>query len=408
MPTFTVRYATPDGRQAVRQVNAADARGAAAVVETAGHIPIDVDVRGSGGGRSVSRRTTASPGKRGRKAVVAFAQQLTSVIESGIPLLTGLRVIASQTGHKGLRESIERVADRVEGGSALAEALEPESHFFSEVFVKSVAAGEASGHLAEILDALASYEETDLDNRGRIKSALLYPFLVVGALVLATVIMLWSVIPRFAAMFDRMDAELPLITRALVALSTYTRDYALFIFAGLVLFVFAWRRVFALNGPRRWIDGHKLRIPIFGPLLLSGYMHRLVEMLNLMNRSSLPIIQSLHVTADSMSNRVIRDDVRGLVRSIEGGETLGEAFARSRWITPLIRRMLAVAEHSGRTDRVLEYLGRYYASQTQRTIKTLSTLIEPFLIGGLALIVLLFSFAIFMPMWQMLQLIGST
>lgn len=418
MPMFNVEFATSDGRTGVETIDAPNERGAVALIETSGRTPIEI-VPATGkmpsrametSGKGTAARPRAGRLKRGksaRRAVVAVTQQLTSVVESGIPVLSGLRVIADQTEDGKLKSALSRIAARIEGGDSLTEALEQEPEYFSPVYVKTVAAGEASGHLAEVLDTLGRFEEQDLENRGNVRSALLYPALVVGALVVATIVMLWFVIPQFASMFAKFGADLPPVTKLLLGTSTFLKNYALWLLAAAVATPFAWRRIFAFETPRRHLDRLKLHLPVFGPLLRSSYMDRMVELLNLMNRSSLPIIQSLHLTADAMTNVEIRDDVRRLARDVEGGESLGEAFSHARWITPLVKRMLTVGEQSGRTDRIFEYLGRYYRVQTQRSIKTLSTLIEPVLISGLAAIVLTFSLAIFMPMWRMLKLVGT-
>ncbi len=409
MPTYTVEFVNVDGRTGTEQITAPDEGGAAAMIESSGRTPIDVHAAkpAAASHHAETIRKSGRRSKRVRRAVVAMVQQLTSVVESGLPVLTGLRVIAEQTEDTALAGALTRVASRIEGGEALAEALDKEPRYFAPVFVKTVATGEASGHLAEVLDSLGRFEEQELENAGNVKSALIYPGLVVSALVIATILMLWFVIPQFATMFAKFGANLPLLTRVLLKTSTFVRDWALLLVAATFAVPFVWRKLFSLKAPRKQLDQLKFRVPVFGPLLLNSSMERLIELLNLMNRSSLPIVQALRLTADAMENVVLREDVQRLAHEVEGGQTLAEAFSKTKWISPLVKRMLTVGEESGRTDRIFEYLGRYYRVQTQRAIKNLSTLIEPILIAGLAGIVLLFSLAIFQPMWQMLKLVGA-
>jgi len=123
--------------------------------------------------------------------------------------------------------------------------------------------------------------------------------------------------------------------------------------------------------------------------------------------AALPITQSLRVTADSMTNEAVKKDIRGMVRSVEGGRSLTEAFLETRWLTPLVKRMLAIGEQAGRTDEIFAYLKKYYVMQTQRSVKLLSTLIEPVLVTGLAAVVLFFALSIFLPMWKLLKLVGA-
>src|SRR5262249_43141634 len=163
-----------------------------------------------------------------------------------------LRAIGDQTSHVGLKNALQHIAARIEDGAPLAEALETAPEYFSPVFVRSVAAGEASGHLAEVLETLGRYEEQDLENRSQVRAALLYSALVVGALVVATIIMLWFVIPQFASMFAKFGAELPWLTRVLLAISEFVRYRWWLALLGGAALTYACRRIFALEGPRAW------------------------------------------------------------------------------------------------------------------------------------------------------------
>ena len=225
--------------------------------------------------------------------------------------------------------------------------------------------------------------------------------------MLATVFMLTFVVPQFAAMFDKFNGQLPLPTRILLAVSRAMTDHYILLTLGLGGAGYLVRTAFRYKGPRAWLDTQLLKLPVFGNLLIGVYMMRFIDLLALLTRSALPITQSLRVTAESMTNNAIRSDIRGMVHSIEGGRTLAEAFGETRTLTPLVKRMLAIGETAGRTDQILAYVADYYSTQTKRSIKLLSTLIEPVLVTGLAAVVLFFALAIFLPMWKILKLVGS-
>jgi len=408
MPTYTVEFAASDGRISTLQVEAPNERGAIAVVETSGGTPIEVRAAAVKSPPAKARFAWRGRRMRGaRRAVVSFTHELTAIVESGIPVVAGLRAIAEQTHHRGLQRSLQDVAARIEDGAALAEALQPETGYFNPVYIRTVAAGEAAGQLAEALGTLGRYEEQELENITQVRHALIYPAMVVFALVAAVTFMLLFVVPQFADMFAKFDAELPLATQLLVGGSVLLRDHIWIPIAAIVAGVLVWRRLFACKGPRQWLDRWKLRVPIFGPLMLSAHMRRLADLLYLMTRSSLPIVQGLRLTADSMANAELSTDIHRMAGDVEGGCTLGEAFSRSKWAPPLVKRMLSIGEQAGNTDHILEYLSRYYTSRTQRNIKAMATAVEPLLVTGLAGVVLLFSLAIFSPMWKMLKLIGS-
>ncbi len=408
MPRYTVQFALPSGRTGVELIDAANERAAASRIEADGRTPITIH---SADGHEAAKSTKLVPRQRGgkkmRRAVLDFTHQLAAVTESGIPVIAGLKAVGEQTDNARLRAAISRIAGRIEGGRAMAEAMEPESDIFPALFIKTLAAGEAAGNIPEVLNSLARYQEQEQETRAQTRSALTYPALVVGALVLATIFMLTFVVPQFAAMFDKFNGQLPLPTRILLAVSHALTDHYILVALSLGCLVYGLRTLFRYKGARAWLDRQLLKVPVFGPLLVGVYMMRFIDLLALLTKSALPITQSLRVTAESMTNDAIRSDIRGMVHSIEGGRTLAEAFGETKTLTPLVKRMLAIGETAGRTDQILAYVADYYATQTKRMIKLLSTLIEPVLVTGLAAVVLFFALAIFLPMWKILKLVGS-
>lgn len=407
MAKFAIQYATADGKIGNEIIEASSERVAAAQLESEGHTPITLRSLSPSGRSGAKALRSNRGGKRMRRALIDFTHQLASITESGIPMVAGLKAVRDQTDHAQLRGAIGRIVNRVEGGRGLAESLDAEPNTFPEIYVKTVAAGEAAAKIPEVLEAIARYMEQEAETRSQVRSAMLYPMLVVIALVLASAFMLVFVVPQFASMFDKFGGALPLPTRILMAASNAIMNHFIWVVASIAAVTYATRRAFRLPGPRGWLDTQFLRMPVFGKLLIGVYMTRFIELLSLLTRSALPITQALRITADSMSVAPLKRDVRGMVRSIEGGRTLGEAFAETKWLTPLVKRMLAIGEQAGRSEQVLSYVGKYYAKQTRQSIKLLSTLIEPVMVTGLAGLVLFFALAIFLPMWKILKLVGS-
>jgi MSHA biogenesis protein MshG len=411
MPNFLVKYASPDGKMRSEVVEATNERGALSEIEGRGWTP--VSVAAAAAGKQAKKRSSGSSarGFGGRKALrrsmLDFTHQLAAVAESGIPIIAGLRAVCEQTNHAELRAAIGRIIGRIEGGRTLADALDGEPGIFPSIYVKTIAAGEAAGKVPETLLALARYQEQEAETRGQIKSALMYPMLVVGSLVIATSFMLVFVVPQFAVMFEKFNGELPLPTRILLAMSGAITKHYLLVGLGLTGVFMGLRVLLRYELVRGWLDEQYLKLPVFGNLLLGVYMVRFIELLDLLMQAALPITQSLRVTADAMTNQLIKRDVRGMLRSVEGGRSMTEAFSQAQSLTPLVKRMLAIGEQAGRTDQIFAYLRKYYATQTQRSIKLLSTLIEPVMVGCLAAVVLFFALAIFLPMWKLLKLVGT-
>ncbi|RIK68835.1 MAG: hypothetical protein DCC65_01495 [Planctomycetota bacterium] len=417
MPRFIVQFADATGKLGSQVLEAPSERAAIARLESGGKTPVSVKVESAGrkGGAARVPGAPAAKGDRGRKrgggarrrAILDFTHQLVAIAESGIPIISGLKAVAEQTRMPELRSAILRIAGRVEGGRSLADALDAEPEFFSPLYTRTVAAGEAAGKVPEVLLALARYQEEEAETRGQIRSALLYPAMVVGALIVATVFMLVFVVPQFAALFEKFSGQLPLPTRVLLAVSGAVTHHYWIVLSALVALVLSMRRILALPRARAWLDHRLLRLPVFGNLLLGVYMVRFIELLDLLMQAALPITQSLRVAADSMTNSAVQKDIRGMLHAVEGGRSLTEAFAEAQWFTPLVKRMLAIGEYAGRTDQIFAYLRKYYATQTTRSVKLLSTLVEPVLVTGLAAVVLFFALAIFLPMWKLLKLVGT-
>lgn len=410
MPKFSVQYAGADGRINSEEMDAASERAVLARLEAGGFTPISV----KSGSAGVKSRSATSANQRSarrvrgtRRAILDFTYQLSAIAESGIPLVAGLKAVAEQTNHPELRAAIARIAGRIEGGRTLADAMDAEPGFFPPIYVKTIAAGETAGKIPEVLNSLANYQEQEAETRAQIRSAMTYPLLVVIALVLAISFMLVFVVPQFAVMFEKFQGQLPLPTRLLMATSKTITQHYFVVLVGLIGIGYSLRTLFTYSFARNWLDHQVLKLPVFGNLFLGVYMVRLIELLDLLTQAALPIVQSLRVTADSMTNAAIEADVRKMGRAVEGGRSLTEAFSEARWLTPLVKRMLAIGEHAGRTDQIFAYLKQYYAKQTQRSVKLLSTLIEPVMVTCLAAVVLFFALAIFLPMWKLLKVIGS-
>lgn len=410
MPKFSVQYAGADGRIHSEEMDAATERAVLARLEAGGFTPIQVAAGGAAGkvkSASGSTPRTTRRARGSRRAVLDFTHQLAAIAESGIPLIAGLKAVAEQTSHLELRAAIARIAGRIEGGRTLADSMDAEPAFFPPIFIKTIAAGETAGKIPEVLNSLAHYQEQEAETRAQIRSAMTYPALVVIALVFAIAFMLVFVVPQFAVMFEKFQGQLPLPTRLLMATSKAITQHYFVVIAGLVAAGYTMRRLFAYPFARNWLDHTVLKLPVFGNLFLGVHMVRLIELLDLLTQAALPIVQSLRVTADSMTNVAIESDVRKMGRAVEGGRSLTEAFGEARWLTPLVKRMLAIGEHAGRTDQIFAYLKQYYAKQTQRSVRLLSTLIEPVMVTCLAAVVLFFALAIFLPMWKLLKVIGS-
>ena len=413
MPKYVVQFATSGGKIGRETIEADSQRAAVARIEGNGHTPIQVQSADPAAGKKKASRgggrvRRIKGGKRTRRALLDFTHQMTAVAESCIPIIAGLKAVRDQTEHKPLRQAVSRIVSRIEGGRTLAEAIDGEPDTFPDLYAKTLAAGEVAGKVPDVLASLAHYQEQESETRSQIKAAMTYPAIVVLSLIMASAVMLVFVVPQFAELFEKFGGQLPLPTRILMAISKALTGHYLLVSLGLVGSYLGLRSILRYRVVREWIDERILKLPVFGNLLIGIYMVRFIELLSLLMDAALPITQSLRITADSMTNESLRKDIRRITRSVEGGRSLAASFAETQWLTPLVKRMLAIGEQAGRTDQIFDYLKKYYAAQTQRSIKLLSTLIEPAMVTGLAAIVLFFALAIFLPMWKLLKLVGAS
>jgi len=278
------------------------------------------------------------------------------------------------------------------------------SDVFTQLQVNMVLVAEEGGVLAEILDRIALILENEKDTKEKIKTATRYPKLVVGALSIAFLILMWFVVPQFRKIYSKFGKELPLPTKMLFGLYTFLTDYwwllLLILLLGYLLF-----RKWVNSEKGRWrFDKLKLKVYIFGPLFLKISLERFTRVLSLMISSGIPIVKALEIVAGVTDNVVIENAVIQVKNAILEGKTLAEPMSGNKYFTDMVVQMVAIGENTGKLDSMLMKVADYYEKEVDYTIKNLSTLIEPILIAGLAVIVLFFALAIYLPMWNMMSL----
>lgn len=338
--------------------------------------------------------------------LILFSRQLSTLFNAGIPLLAALDVLAEQIENKRMKEDINAIRNDIERGSSLSDALARHPRVFPSLYVSMVKVAETAGTLDKILDHLASMAEYEKDTRARIKAATRYPKIVVTTISLAFIILVTLVVPRFAAMFSRFGATLPLPTRIMIGTSDVFRDYwfVMLMMASLTIVGFRWYTNTERGRLRR--DGLKLRIPVFGPLFLKIAMSRFTYIFGMLMRSGVSILDTLEITSATVGNAVISREVDKLRGSVKEGSGLSRPLKQSGVFTPLVVQMISVGEESGKLDEMMAKVSQYYDREVEYTIKNLSTLIEPALIITMGGMVLFLALGIFLPMWDMARVIS--
>ena len=276
---------------------------------------------------------------------------------------------------------------------------------FSSVYVHMIRAGEASGQLEPTLNRIAAVQEYELETKQRMKAATRYPKLVLIVLVVAFFVMVSFVIPTFAKIFKDFGSQLPLPTRMMIALDDFLTHYWAVCIAAIVVIVVAvgwWLRT---KPGRYWYDWLKVHVPIFGSLISKFLLSRFSRIFATLNASGLPIMQTLEISTETIGNVYYAGALRKVAQEVKRGENLSDALSRFGIFPPLLHQMVTVGENTGKLDEVLGKVSDYYDQEVDYAIKQFSTLIEPMLIMFLAGVVLFFALSIFLPMWDLLDVV---
>jgi len=335
--------------------------------------------------------------------LVVFARQLASTLDAGVPLINSLDAVAEQIGNRKFRDIILQVKRGIEGGDTFSDALAKNDKYFSAIIINMVRGGEKAGILPQVLDRVATIMEKDLDTAGKIKSATRYPVIVVFTLVIAFVVLTMFVIPRFVSFFASFKAELPLPTRILIGANYYMSHYWYFMLAGIVSFIYVFRRVLATESGRYNWDKLMLSAPVFGILFTKIYLSRFGRMLSAMLGSGIPILEALVVTAATIENKVLSGLILNLRDGVSQGRGLAELMKEHKAFPPIAVSMVSIGEKAGTLENMLNKMADYFDREIDYTIDNLTPLIEPMLLFGLAGVMMVFALGIFLPMWDLIK-----
>lgn len=333
-----------------------------------------------------------------------FTRQLATLQKAGLPILLSLGALRQQTQNKILKEVIAQVIRDIESGTNLSGALGKYPLIFNSLYVNMVASGEASGRLDSVLERLATLSEHDEAIRLRIKSATRYPMIVVAAMVIGFIILTTLVVPRYAKIYEQYTTALPLPTQILLGINyAVTKLWWLLIITGAAIY-FLFKRYINTKSGRIFWDGFKLKVPIFGPLLLKLSISRFTRITGTLMRSGIPVLKILDISSGSTGNEVISQAIINIKNNVAEGKGMSEPMKVSGFFPPIVTQMVAVGEETGKLDDLLIHVSDYYDEQVDYTVNNLTSLIEPILIFVLGLGVLFMALGIFLPMWNLMSI----
>ncbi|GAA5514655.1 type II secretion system protein F [Deinococcus carri] len=338
----------------------------------------------------------------GLKQVAVFSKQLATLINAGVPLVQSLAILQRQIENKTFQAIIKSIRGDVESGTPLSEALVKHPKVFNRLYINLVRAGETSGTLDSILDRIAAFQEKELALRGKLKSALTYPVMVLVFAIGITYFLLTTIVPQFAGILAQLDAPLPLITKMLMAVSDFLRHAGLLIFVFIAALVFAYRWAYKTPKGRHVIDDLKLRLPVFGNLLQKSAISSFARTFGLLISSGVNIIESLEITKGTANNAIVEDTIENAKNVVMVGDPMSASLATSKVFPPMVVSMVAIGEETGALDSMLGKVGDFYDREVDEAVESLTAAIEPLMIVFLGAIVGTIVAGMFLPMFSII------
>ena len=335
------------------------------------------------------------------KEKVIFARQLSTMINSGLPIVQALNILAEQTPNKNFKTIIGNVAGDVEGGLSFSESIAKYQRVFSQIFVNLVKSGEASGKLDEVLDRLATQMEKDYAVVREIKGAMYYPAFILVAIFVVAAVMMVFVIPQLKSLFDESNVKLPFVTQMLIAISGIVQSFWWLI---LILMVGGiWSFFYFIRTPtgRPLWDQTKLKIPVLGNLSRKIYVARFARTLGTLIAGGLPILDALRIVSGAVGNTIYKDAILEAAKEVESGVSLTVPLKKSGVFPAMVPQMVQVGEQTGKVDEILFKLADFFDREVDTMVKSLSTLLEPILMVVMGIGVGLLVAAIILPIYNL-------
>jgi type IV pilus assembly protein PilC len=337
------------------------------------------------------------------KDLAVFTRQFSVMIDAGLPLVQCLEILATQQENKTFAKILQQTRMDVEGGASLADAMRKHPKAFDELFVNMIAAGEAGGILDTILKRLATYIEKAVKLKSQVKGAMIYPIAVISIAGIVVAVILWKVIPTFAAMFEGLGAQLPLPTRIVITASNWFVRLLPFLVLIAVGGGFMLRRYYATYGGRRTIDRMVLKLPILGLIMQKIAVARFCRTLATLISSGVPILDGLEITARTAGNAIVEDAIMAVRKAVESGMTLAQPLKESGVFPPMVVQMIGVGEQTGALDAMLSKIADFYEEEVDQAVANLLTLLEPVMIMFLGVTVGGIVISMYLPLFDLIS-----
>jgi len=419
MPVFSFEAMDQQGKMMRHEVEASTREEAIAKIRSMGYIPTRVSQKeetptgSSAAGyvfEEVAEEAKPSLFRRGRVSMsqlANFTVQFATLLEAGLPMVRSLRILQQQLPSGLLRDQIRIVADDVEGGASLSEALARHPKTFDRLFVAMVRAGEAGGVLDVIMRRLGDFLEKSVRLRRRIIGALIYPAIVISVAVLVVAVVMGVIIPKFKVLFEQWNVKLPYITHLLISISSFFVQFWYVPVGIIVALVALWKLAGLTSGGSALFDAMKMRLPLVGDIYKKAVLARFARTLGTLIASGVPILQALSIVKEACGNVVLENAVEDITGSIKEGESIAGPLRASGVFDEVFVNMVAVGEETGELDKMLNRIADNYEEEVDVKVESLMSILEPVMIVLIGGIVAFIVISIFMPLMSIIESISQ-
>ena len=333
--------------------------------------------------------------------LVHLTRQMSTMITAGLNLDEALLILISQVKQTKLISLLKKIEEDVRSGKSFTSILEKFPKIFSPVFISMVKAGEASGKLDIVLERLADNLEKGQEFRSKVRGALIYPTLVISGMVVVTFIVMTVVVPRLTSLYKEFEIDLPLPTRFLISVSNFFVSYWYLIIIFIVVLFFSYLKVKQSKYGQFVITSVMMNIPIFGPIFKQSTLVEVTKTMSILIESGVPILTTLEISKSATNNIIFKDAFELAAKKVEKGFPLSDPLLENKMMPTILGQMVAIGEHTGKLGESLTKLSRYFETEADSAVRTLTTLIEPLIMVILGLGVGFLVLAVLLPIYSL-------
>jgi MSHA biogenesis protein MshG len=401
MPHFSYKGRDNRGQLVQGALEGADSGAVAGQLFGMGITPLEITAGIEPAKAGVDFFASFSKPKVGPTDVLLFCRHMYTLLKAGVPIMGALKGLQESAENKALSEVIQDIRENLDSGRELSACLARHPKVYDAFYVSMVRVGELTGTLEEVFLRLFNHLEFEKFMREQVKSAVRYPSFVVAAMALALAIINIFVIPTFAKVYQGFKTELPMMTKALIGFSNFTVAYWPVLLAVVAVLVFAFRAYIGTPKGRLQWDEFKMKIPIAGPIILKATLARFARSFALAIRSGVPAVQALTIVANTVDNTHVARKIESMREGVERGESVLKTALATSIFTPIVLQMVAVGEETGALDDLMTEIADMYQREVEYDLKSIASQIEPVLVVGLGIMVLILALGVFLPIWDL-------